>query len=218
MSMKVILVNGSPHKSGCTFTALNEVAKSLNDEGIETDIFWIGNRPIGGCINCKMCEKNHKCVFDDKVNEFLKVAKDYDGFIFGSPVHWASAGGAITSFMDRVFYADLNAGLGSFRLKPAAAVANARRAGTTATLDQLNKYFGLMQMPIISSRYWNMTHGFTPEEVRQDLEGMQVMRVLGRNMAFFLKCKKMAMEAGLPLPEPEEAIYTNFIRDNQEEG
>jgi multimeric flavodoxin WrbA len=120
--------------------------------------------------------------------------------------------------MDRVFYADLNAGLNSFRLKPAAAVANARRAGTTATLDQLNKYFELMQMPIISSRYWNMTHGFTPEEVRQDLEGMQVMRVLGRNMAFFLKCKKMAMEAGLPLPEPEEAIYTNFIRDNQEEG
>jgi multimeric flavodoxin WrbA len=121
MSMKVILVNGSPHKSGCTFTALNEVAKSLNNEGIETDIFWIGNRPIGGCINCKMCEKNHRCVFDDKVNEFLKVAKDYDGFIFGSPVHWASAGGAITSFMDRVFYADLNAGLNSFRLKPAAA-------------------------------------------------------------------------------------------------
>jgi multimeric flavodoxin WrbA len=152
MSMKVILVNGSPHKSGCTFTALNEVAKSLNNEGIETDIFWIGNRPIGGCINCKMCEKNHRCVFDDKVNEFLKVAKDYDGFIFGSPVHWASAGGAITSFMDRVFYADLNAGLNSFRLKPAAAVANARRAGTTATLDQLNKYFELMQMPIISSQ------------------------------------------------------------------
>lgn len=185
--MKVLLVNGSPHKNGCTFTAISEVAKSLNNEGIDTDIFWIGNRPIGGCINCQSCEKKHKCVFDDKVNEFLELAKDYDGFIFGSPVHWA------------------------------AAVVNARRAGTTATWDQLNKYFGLMQMPIISSRYWNMTHGFTPEEVRQDLEGMQVMRVLGKNMAFFLKCKKMALDAGLQMPEPEEFVYTNFIRDDRPE-
>lgn len=215
--MRVLLVNGSPHKNGCTFTAISEVAKSLNNEGIDTDIFWIGNRPIGGCINCQSCEKKHKCVFDDKVNEFLELAKDYDGFIFGSPVHWAAAGGAITSFLDRVFYADLRGKLDTFRLKPAAAVVNARRAGTTATWDQLNKYFGLMQMPIISSRYWNMTHGFTPEEVRQDLEGMQVMRVLGKNMAFFLKCKKMALDAGLQMPEPEEFVYTNFIRDDRPE-
>jgi multimeric flavodoxin WrbA len=211
--MKVLLVNGSPHKNGCTFTALNEVAESLQREGVETEIFWIGNRPIGGCINCQTCAKKHRCVFDDKVNEFLDKAKDYDGFVFGSPVHWASAGGAITSFLDRVFYADLCGELNTFRLKPAAAVVNARRAGTTATWDQLNKYFGLMQMPIISSRYWNMTHGFTPEEVRKDLEGMQTMRVLGKNMAFFLKCKDMAMKAGLQLPDAEEPIYTNFIRE-----
>lgn len=211
--MKVLLVNGSPHKNGCTFMAISEVAKSLNHEGIDTDIFWIGNKPLNGCINCQTCEKNHKCVFNDKVNEFLELAKDYDGYIFGSPVHWAAAGGAITSFLDRVFYADLCGGLNTFRLKPAAAVVNARRAGTTATWDQLNKYFGLMQMPIVTSRYWNMTHGFTPEEVRRDLEGMQVMRVLGKNIAFMLKCKKMAMDAGLQMPEPEEFVYTNFIRE-----
>jgi multimeric flavodoxin WrbA len=212
--MRVLLVNGSPHQYGCTFTAINEVAQSLNDEGIETGIFWIGNRPIRGCIDCKTCVKKHRCAFnDDKVNEFLDMALDYDGFVFGSPVHWAAAGGAVTSFLDRAFYADFCGGNGAFRLKPAAAVVNARRAGTTATWDQLNKYFGLMQMPIVTSRYWNMTHGFTPDEVRQDLEGMQTMRILGKNMAFFLKCKKMAMDAGLQLPEQEKSVYTNFIRE-----
>lgn len=185
----------------------------MEHDGIETEIFWIGNKPIGGCINCKSCAKNKQCVFDDKVNEFLKVAKEADGFVFGSPVHWASAGGAITSFMDRVFYADYLGELNSFRFKPAAAIVNARRAGTTVALDQLNKYFGFMQMPIISSRYWNMTHGFTPEEVKKDLEGMQTMRVLGRNIAFFLKCKEIALVSGLKLPELEEPIYTNFIRE-----
>ncbi len=210
--MKVLLVNGSPHKSGSTFTALSEVAKSLNENKIETEIFWIGNKPIGGCIGCKACAKLKHCAFNDKVNEFLDIANNFDGFIFGSPVHWAAASGAITSFLDRVFYADLNGALNNFRLKPAAAVINARRAGTTATWDQLNKYFGLMQMPIISSRYWNMTHGFTPEDVKQDIEGLQTMRILGRNMAFFLKCKEIALNNGLQLPEPEENIYTNFIR------
>lgn len=216
--MKVLLVNGSPHKNGCTYTALSEVAMSLDREGVETEIFWIGNKPISGCINCHTCAKKHRCVFDDKVNEFLEMAKGSDGFVVGSPVHWAAAGGAVTSFLDRVFYADLCGGLDSFRLKPAAAVVNARRAGTTATWDQLNKYFGLMQMPIISSQYWNMTHGFTPEEVRQDLEGMQTMRVLGKNMAFFLKCKEMALNAGLAMPKEEGHIYTNFISSNHREG
>ena len=143
---------------------------------------------MSGCIACKSCVETGHCVFDDKVNEFLEIAGKFDGFVFGSPVHYAAASGAITSFMDRVFYADLCSGKQSFYLKPAAAVVSARRAGTTATFDQLNKYFSLMEMPIISSQYWNMVHGQTPEDVKKDIEGLQIMRTLGRNMAFFLKC------------------------------
>lgn len=211
--MKVLLVNGSPHKEGCTYTALTEVEKSLNKEGIETDIFWIGNKPISGCIACKACVKLKKCVFNnDKVNEFIEIAKDYDGFIFGTPVHWAAASGAITSFLDRVFYADSCGGRKSFYLKPAATVISARRAGTTATFDQINKYFGILQMPIITSQYWNMVHGAKPEEVKQDLEGMQIMRTLGKNMAFFLKCKEAGIKAGVKLLEVEPTVFTNFIR------
>ena len=211
--MKVLLVNGSSHKEGCTYTALTEVEKSLNKEGIETDIFWIGNKPISGCIACKACVKLKKCVFNnDKVNEFIEIAKDYDGFIFGTPVHWAAASGAIISFLDRVFYADSCGGRKSFYLKPAATVISARRAGTTATFDQINKYFGLLQMPIITSQYWNMVHGAKPEEVKQDLEGMQIMRTLGRNMAFFLKCKEAGIKAGVKLLEVEPTVFTNFIR------
>ena len=211
--MKVLLVNGSSHKEGCTYTALTEVEKSLNKEGIETDIFWIGNKPISGCIACKACVKLKKCVFNnDKVNEFIEIAKDYDGFIFATPVHWAAASGAITSFLDRVFYADSCGGRKSFYLKPAATVISARRAGTTATFDQINKYFGILQMPIITSQYWNMVHGAKPEEVKQDLEGMQIMRTLGKNMAFFLKCKEAGMKAGIKLPEVEPTVFTNFIR------
>ena len=211
--MKVLLVNGSPHKEGCTYTALTEVEKSLNKEVIETDIFWIGNKPISGCIACKACVKLKKCVFNnDKVNEFIEIAKDYDGFIFGTPVHWAAASGAIISFLDRVFYADSCGGRKSFYLKPAATVISARRAGTTATFDQINKYFGILQMPIITSQYWNMVHGAKPEEVKQDLEGMQIMRTLGRNMAFFLKCKEAGIKAGVKLLEVEPTVFTNFIR------
>lgn len=211
--MKVLLVNGSPHKEGCTYTALTEVEKSLNKEGIETDIFWIGNKPISGCIACKACVKLKKCVFNnDKVNEFIEIAKDYDGFIFGTPVHWAAASGAIISFLDRVFYADSCGGRKSFYLKPAVTVISARRAGTTATFDQINKYFGILQMPIITSQYWNMVHGAKPEEVKQDLEGMQIMRTLGRNMAFFLKCKEAGIKAGVKLLEVEPTVFTNFIR------
>lgn len=210
--MKVLLVNGSPHAKGCTYTALNEVAETLNHEGIETEIFQVGTKPLAGCIACKSCAKTGHCVFDDKVNEFLKIAGDFDGYIFGSPVHYAAASGAITSFMDRAFYTDLQAGKQSFYLKPAAAVVSARRAGTTATFDQLNKYFTLTQMPIVSSQYWNMVHGATPEQVKQDLEGLQTMRTLGRNMAFFLKCKEAGIKAGIPFPERENHIFTNFIR------
>lgn len=210
--MKVLLVNGSPHDKGCTYTALEEVAKILNAEGIETEIFLLGTKPLSGCIACGKCREIGRCVFSDRVNDFLDIAKDADGFVFGSPVHYASAGGAITSFMDRVFYADLCSGKQSFYLKPAAAVVSARRAGTTATFDQLNKYFTLSDMPVISSRYWNMVHGHTPKDVKKDLEGLQIMRVLGRNMAWFLKCKEAGIKAGVAFPEREEHIFTNFIR------
>ncbi len=211
--MKVLLVNGSPHANGCTCTALEEVAKTLNTGGIETQIFHIGTKPLAGCTACRTCAKTGRCVFSDCVNDFLDLAKDADGFIFGSPVHYAAAGGAITSFMDRVFYTDLLSGKRSFYLKPAAAVVSARRAGTTAALDQLNKFFTISEMPIISSRYWNMVHGAKPEDVKKDLEGLQTMRVLARNMAWFLKCKEAGLKAGVPLPAKEERIYTNFIRE-----
>ncbi|MFH0984474.1 MAG: flavodoxin family protein [Candidatus Omnitrophota bacterium] len=210
--MKVLLVNGSPNEKGCTYTALEEVAKTLNAGGVETEIFQIGRTPLSGCIACRKCAELKRCVFSDRVNDFLDIAKNADGFVFGSPVHYASAGGAITSFMDRVFFADLLSGRQSFYLKPAAAVVSARRAGTTATFDQLNKYFTISQMPVISSQYWNMVHGHTPDDVRKDLEGLQTMRTLGRNMAWFLKCKEAGTKAGIPFPEREERIFTNFIR------
>lgn len=209
--MKVLMVNGSPHEKGCTYTALEEIAKTLEEEGIDSEIFWLGTKPIGGCISCHTCVKTGKCVFDDLVNEFTAKAKEADGFIFGTPVHYASAGGNITAFMDRVFYSD-GCGKGrAFYLKPAAAVASARRAGTTATLDQLNKYFTISQMPVISSKYWNMVHGYTPDDVRKDEEGMQVMRILARNMAWFLKCKAAGDAAGVPRPKTEKTVMTNFI-------
>jgi len=207
--MKVLLVNGGPHKEGCTYTALKEVEKELNNEGIETEIFWVGVKPISGCIACGKCSEIGKCVFDDVVNEFAEKCKDADGFIFGTPVHYASASGAITSFMDRLFY---SASSDIFRLKPAATIVSARRAGTTATMDQLNKYYSINQMPIISSRYWNMVHGNTPDEVKQDVEGMQIMRILGRNMAYHLKCQEAGRKAGINMPEKEKTKLTNFIR------
>lgn len=211
--MKVLLVNGSPHKEGCTYTALTEVAKTLNEENIETEIFWIGNKPIGGCIACKKCKELGRCVFEDTVNTFVEKAQEADGFIFGSPVHYAAATGNITGFMDRAFYSASQAGkISAFLYKPASTVISARRAGTTATYDQLNKYFGITQMPIISSRYWNMVHGAIPEDVQKDEEGMQIMRILGRNMAYYLKCIEAGKEKGIELPKQEKINFTNFIR------
>lgn len=210
--MKVVLVNGSPNEKGCTYTALEEVSKTLNTAGIKTDIFQIGTKPLSGCTACQKCQELGRCVFSDKVNEFLDIAKDAAGFIFGSPVYYGSAAGTLTCFMDRVFFADFLSGRQTFTLKPAAAVVSARRAGTTAALDQLNKYFTLSQMPVIASQYWNMVHGFTPDDVKKDLEGVQTMRILARNMAWFLKCKEAGMKAGIEFPEREERIFTNFIR------
>ena len=212
--MQVLLINGSPHRAGCTDAALQAVGDTLRQEGIGADTFWIGTKPLSGCIACRRCAEQNRCVFRDAVNDFLDIAGDYDGFVFDTPVHWGAASGAITSFLDRAFYADHNGGGDRFYLKPAAAVISARRAGTTATWDQLNKYFGLMQMPIITSQYWNLVHGTTPEEVRRDREGMQTLRTLGRNLAYFLKCRQLAQEQGLPPPRREAPVHTNFIRDD----
>ena len=211
--MKVLLVNGSPHQKGCTFTALSEVAAALNEEEMETDFYWIGNKPIGGCIGCFQCAKKQKCVFEDSVNEFTALAAGYDGFVFGSPVYYVGMNGSLMNFMDRVFFSASAQEPHPFRFKPAAAVVSARRAGTTSTLDQMNKYFFHQQMPIATSRYWNMVHGNTPEEVRQDEEGLQTMRYLGRNMAWLLKLKEVGEEAGVKQPKQEEKREsTNFIR------
>ena len=210
--MKVLLVNGSPHQNGCTARALREVADTLAACGVESEIFWLGTDAIGGCRGCGGCAKAGKCVIEDKVNEFAELAKDADGFVFGSPVHYAAASGNLTAFMDRLFFSDMCGRRRAFYLKPAAAVLSARRGGTTAAFDQLNKYFLISQMPVIASNYWNMVHGSRAEEVEQDEEGLQIMRVLARNMAWFLRCKQAAAEAGVPLPETERKRSTNFIR------
>lgn len=206
--MKVLLVNGSPHAKGCTYTALCEVANTLEQQGIETEIFQVGTKPISGCLGCGACIKTGKCIIDDVVNVFVEKAKTVDGFVFGSPVHYAGASGAITSFLDRAFY-----GKGAvYADKPAAAIMSCRRGGATATLDQLNKYFTISNMPIVSSQYWNMVHGNTPDEVRQDAEGMQTMRTLGTNMAWLLKCIEAGKNAGIVSPQREQKVATNFIR------
>lgn len=205
--MKVLLVNGSPNKKGCTNRALEEVAKTLEENGVEAEIFHIGNKPFGGCIACNHCKTNGECYMKDIVNEFAQKAKEADGFIFGSPVYYASASGALTSFLDRLFYSSAR----YLQYKPGAVVCSARRAGTTATFDQLNKYFTINNMPVVSSQYWNMVHGHTQEEVEKDLEGLQTMRVLGRNMAWILKCIEIGKENNILRPEPEARIATNFI-------
>ena len=211
--MKVLLFNGSPNKEGCTYTALKEIAKTLNEEGIETEIYHVGSEPIASCKACRACAKLGKCVINDAVNDFVEKAAHADGFVFGSPVHYASASGATTAFLDRAFYSVSASGRKEvFMHKPGTAIASARRAGTTATLDQLNKYFSITQMPIISGRYWNMVHGRTPEDVQKDLEGLQNMRILARNMAWHLKCKEVAEKAGIEKPEMENIVLTDFIR------
>ena len=205
--MKVLLVNGSPHEKGCTYTALNEVASALKKNGVETEIIWIGKQPIAGCCGCGTCRKSGKCVFDDCVNAFAEKVENADGYVFGSPVHYASASGAITSFMDRLFFGHSKA----LAYKPAAVIVSCRRGGATATFDQLNKYFTINQMPVVSSNYWNQIHGNTAEEALQDEEGLQTMRVLGYNMAWLLKCIELGKQAGLE-PEKEVKIKTNYIR------
>lgn len=208
--MKVILVNGSPHKEGCVYTALSEVAKTLNEQGVETEIFHVGIPAIQDCIGCFSCRDHRgKCAYDkDTVNVFLEKAKDADGFIFGSPVYYAHPSGRILSFMDRAFFA----GKEFLENKPAAIVVSARRAGTTASIDAMMKHLTINNMPVVSSNYWNMVHGSTPEDVKKDLEGMQVMRILGQNLAWLLKCIEAGKNSGIEPPAREEKIWTNFIR------
>ncbi len=208
ITMKVLLLNGSPRPNGCTYTALSEVAAALEKNGIETEIFQIGKKPVSGCMACGACGKLGKCVIDDVVNQFVEKAREADGFIFGSPVYYANASGQVRSFLDRAFYS----GGKAFTGKPGAAVVSCRRAGSTTALDDLNKYFGINCMPVVSSQYWNMVHGNTPEEVQQDKEGMQIMRTLGNNMAWLLKCIAAGKEQGIAFPEREPAVKTNFIR------
>ncbi len=207
--MKVLLLNGSGHAKGCTYTALQEVASALEKNGIDTEIIQVGTKPIAGCIGCGACKATGKCFRDeDGVNEFVEKAKAADGFVFGTPVHYAAASGMLTSFLDRAFYGKSNI----FQGKPGACVVSCRRGGASAAFDQINKYFTISCMPIVSSQYWNMVHGNSPEEVRQDLEGMQTMRTLGNNMAWLLKCIGAGKEKGIDFPEREPGIFTNFIR------
>ncbi len=205
--MKVLLVNGSPHEKGCTYTGLQEVANALENNDIETEFLWLGIEPLAGCIGCNACLKTGKCFRNDIVNDFLNKVPDIDGFVFGSPVHFASSSGALTSFMDRAFYGRRKL----FENKPACCICSCRRGGASATFDQINKYFSMSNMPIVTSQYWNQVHGTNPDEVKRDLEGMQTMRTLGNNMAWLLKCIDIAKKSGLEYPKNEEVVKTNFI-------
>lgn len=209
--MKVLLFNGSTKENGCVFTALSEIADVLNQEGIQTEILQMGSSPVYDCTGCDYCHiaGDGYCIFEeDMVNEWLDKVRTADGFIFGSPVFYAHPTGQLQAILDRLFYA----GGGYFMYKPGAAIVTARRAGTTASLDVLNKYFTDACMPVISSTYWNMAHGNTPEQLKRDEEGLQTMRNLGRNMAWLLKSIEAGKKAGLKTPKPETAAWTNFIR------
>lgn len=206
--MKVLMINGSPNRSGCTYTALAEVAKVLSNEGIESEIVWLGTKPVQDCIACGACRKTGKCVFEDGINEIAAKAEEADGFIFGSPVYYSHPSGRLMSALDRLFYS----GSVKFRGKPGAVVCSARRAGTSASLDAIMKHLTINEMPVVSSTYWNMVHGAVRADVLQDEEGLQTMRNLGRNMAWLLKCIEAGKEKGITKPEAERKAWTNFIR------
>lgn len=206
--MNVLLINGSPHANGCTATALSVVANTLEESGIKTHTLHVGHKGIRGCMGCYKCYEQGRCIFDDLVNEAAPLFEQADGLVVGSPVYYAGAAGTLTSFLDRLFFSTPF----DKRMKVGAAVVSARRAGTTAALDQLNKYFTLSEMPIVSSRYWNMVHGSEAKDVMKDEEGLQIMRVLGRNMAFLIRAIAAERDRnGLPMVEPERK-HTNFIR------
>lgn len=208
--MKALLVNGSPRPKGCTFTALSELAKTLEENGIETEIIQIGNKDIRGCIACRKCHStgSGKCIFDDIVNKVAPKFAEADAFVIGSPVYFASPAGGAVAFLDRLFFSTLN---DDKTMKVGAAVVSCRRGGNTATFDMLNKYFTMTGMPVVSSQYWNMVYGGSPEEVLQDEEGLQTMRTLGRNMAFLMKSIQLGKQQ-MGLPEKEQQVFTNFHR------
>ncbi|MCA5964671.1 flavodoxin family protein [Blautia sp. RD014234] len=205
--MKVLLIDGSPNEHGCTYTALSETAETLQKHGIDTEILYLGKKPVAGCIACGKCRETGKCVFDDKVNEVIDKLDSIDAIVVGSPVYYAGPSGQLTAFLDRLFYS----GGGRMAGKLGASVVSCRRGGASAAFDRLNKYFTISSMPVVSSQYWNQVHGFTPEDVRKDGEGLQTMRTLGENMAWLLKCIEAGREKGISLPEYEERIATHFI-------
>lgn len=204
---KILLINGSPRKNGNTYAALSEVASALEAEGMETDIISIGTKAVQGCIACNKCAELGRCVFKDELYNTVraKIEEGIAGLIVGSPTYYAGPNGSLCALLDRVFY---SCG-GMLQYKPATAIAVCRRGGASAALDRLNKYFTINNMPVVSSQYWNIVHGRTPGEVSQDAEGLQTMRVLGRNMAWLLKSIE---QSGQSVPEREERIMTNFVR------
>ena len=211
---RVVLVNAGPHRHGCTDRALEELRNELERYGIETEMFWVGLAPLHSCTGCRKCAELGRCIFDDRVNDFVDLAREADGIVLGSPVHYGAATGAATAFFDRAFYVlTRKDGPSALRMKVGASVASCRRAGNTATIDQLNRYFQLVQMPIATGRYWNIVHGTTPQEVEQDAEGLQNLRYLGKNMAFMIKAIRGARAWGIELPEQEPAVYTNFMHE-----
>ena len=207
--MNVLLINGSSRPNGCTYTALRQVADVLEAEGIAAEIYQLGTAPVRDCTACGGCRGKGRCVFsDDCVNDLIERAEKADGFVFGTPVYYAHPSGRLLSVLDRAFYA----GSAAFAHKPGFAVASARRAGTTASLDAVMKHFTINQMPVVSSNYWSMVHGNTPQEVLQDAEGLQTMRNAARNMAWLLKCIEAGRERGVLPPQAETSSRTNFIR------
>ncbi|MDD3162511.1 MAG: flavodoxin family protein [Sphaerochaetaceae bacterium] len=206
--MKVLMINGSPHERGCTYTALAEIAKTLDKHGIESEILYLGTKPVAGCIACGNCRKTGKCIFDDKVNYVIENLDQYQAIVVGSPVYYASASGQVVSFLDRLFHSSAKRMAG----KLGAAIVSCRRGGATASFDELNKYFSISNMIIVTSQYWNMIHGNTPEEASKDIEGLQTMRTLGENIAWLLNCLDAARKAGVPAPVYEKQIATNYIR------
>ena len=205
--MKVLLVNGSSRQNGCTNAALCQVERALQEEEIETEMFFVGNEALPDCIACRKCRETGRCVFNDAVNDFVEKAGSADGFVFGSPVYYAHPSGRLLTFMDRAFYS----GGSAFAYKPAAAVLSARRAGTTASFDVINKYFTICSMPVVSSTYWNHVYGSQPEDVQQDKEGLMTMYNIGKNMAWLLKCLDLGKQQGI-LPPENLKVLTNFAR------
>ena len=206
--MKALLINGSPNEKGCTYTALTEVERTLNKNGIETELLWLGNAPVANCVDCGFCRQQSRCVHDDAVHRVIDELDSISALVVGSPVYYAAASGQLCSFMDRLFHSCGRRMAG----KLGASVVSCRRGGASAAFDRLNKYFTISNMPIVSSQYWNQVHGNTPEEVMQDEEGLQTMRTLAENMAWLIKCIEAGRRAGIELPEYEKRIGTNFIR------